>query len=74
MCDVHHHVDHLNIGASLITSFGDFEGGDFLTDLPSGRQPIALRGHPLYFDGLIQHGSDAFQGTYGSVVAYTHRT
>ena len=63
------HVDESNKGPSLITSLGDYTGGEFMIE--AGEYPILRR--LVVFDGRAQHASNDFIGSRYSVIAFPHK-
>lgn len=60
------HVDKNNLGASLIVTGGDYEGGSFMLE----GNPIETRYTPVCFDGSRLHWNEPFTGYRWSIVFF----
>lgn len=66
------HRDKGNVGASLIISFGACEGGRLLLHLGHVAAAVDVFGNPLMMDGSLEHETEDYSGTRGSIVAFVH--
>lgn len=60
------HKDKGNLGASMIITGGDYEGGSFMLE----GEPIDTRYRPLVFDGHREHWNEPFIGTRWSIIFF----
>lgn len=60
------HKDKGNLGASMIVSGGDYEGGSFVLE----GEPIETKYTPLVFDGHREHWNEPFTGFRWSIVFF----
>ena len=62
------HEHRQNAGPGVITSFGNYAGGDF----SYGNKTFNLRSNLVQFDGRNSHGACKFTGERYTVVFYPH--